>query len=105
MAPSTASSAGRVGVVGVDRAVGAKVSVFAAPIARAPSVAASASASAASLCGIVTLAPPKPAPGQPADGLLQQLGRDRQALVVLQAGARACIAGERLCPTGQPSTP
>ena len=42
---------------------GAKVSVFAAPIAAAAGVAASASASAASLCGIVTFAPRKPAAG------------------------------------------
>ena len=49
-----------------------KVSVFAAPIARArASVAASASASAASLWGIVTLAPTKPAAGQAADGLVE----------------------------------
>ena len=39
-----------------------KISVFAAPIARALSAASSASASAASLCGIVTFAPRKPAP-------------------------------------------
>ncbi len=39
------------------------VSVFAAPIARAASDARSASASAACLCGIVTLTPRKPAAG------------------------------------------
>ena len=42
---------------------GPKVSVFAAPTAAAVGVAASASASAASLCGIVTLSPRKPAAG------------------------------------------
>lgn len=42
-----------------------KVSVFAAPISRAAAVDASASASAASLCGIVTLAPTNPAAGSP----------------------------------------
>ncbi len=41
----------------------AKLSVFAAPIARAAPEAASATASAASLCGTVTLTPAKPAPG------------------------------------------
>lgn len=41
------------------------VSVLAAPIARAAAVDASASASAASLCGIVTLAPTNPDPGSP----------------------------------------
>ncbi len=40
-----------------------KVSVLAAPIARAVSVAVSASASAASLCGMVTLTPTNPWPG------------------------------------------
>jgi hypothetical protein len=40
-----------------------KVSVFAAPIARATSLALSATARAASLCGIVTFAPRKPDPG------------------------------------------
>jgi hypothetical protein len=39
------------------------VSVFAAPISRAVGVASSASASAAPLCGIVTLTPRKPAAG------------------------------------------
>ena len=42
---------------------GVKVSVFAAPISRASSVALLASCSAACLCGIVTLAPRKPAAG------------------------------------------
>ena len=41
----------------------AKLSVLAAPIARAASEASSASSSAASLCGTVTLAPTKPSPG------------------------------------------
>jgi len=42
----------------------AKVSVFAAPIARASSEASVASASAASLCGIVTLTPANPWAGR-----------------------------------------
>jgi hypothetical protein len=42
---------------------GSNVSVFAAPTAAAVSVASSASSSAASLCGIVTLIPRKPAAG------------------------------------------
>jgi hypothetical protein len=42
---------------------GSKVSVLAAPIACAAPLAAPASASAASLCGIVTFTPRKPAAG------------------------------------------
>jgi hypothetical protein len=42
---------------------GPNVRVFAAPMAVAASVALPASASAASLCGIVTLTPRKPAAG------------------------------------------
>src|SRR3954469_12654933 len=44
---------------------GPNVSVFAAPIARASSEASSARASAASLCGIVTLTPANPCAGSP----------------------------------------
>ena len=40
-----------------------KISVLAAPISRAISLATSARARAASLCGTVTLAPAKPSPG------------------------------------------
>ena len=40
--------------------------MFAAPISRAARVAVSASASAAGLCGSVTFAPTKPAPGSAA---------------------------------------
>ena len=69
----------RVGVVGVDRRRPARsVSVFAAPIAaRALASPASASASAASLWGIVTFAPRKPAAGSARTVSSQQLGRDR----------------------------
>ncbi len=42
-----------------------KLSVFTAPISRAASVSSSLSRSAASLCGIVTLAPTNPAAGRP----------------------------------------
>ena len=51
------------------------VSVFAAPTARAVAVASSASASAASLCGIVTLTPRKPARVERPHRLGEQLGR------------------------------
>ena len=64
---------------------GPNVSVFAAPIARASSEAVVASASAASLCGIVTLTPAKPAAGQPGDRLGEVLGRDGHALVDVRA--------------------
>ncbi len=60
---------------------GVNVSVLAAPIVRASGVAASATASAASLWGIVTLAPMKPAPGSAANGLVEELGRHGQQLV------------------------
>ena len=66
-----------------------KVSVFAAPIcARACRSTTSATRIARSLCGIVTLAPANPACGQRADGLGEQLGRDRQALVAVVVEAR-----------------
>ena len=59
----------------------ANVSVLAAPISRAAVEACVASASAACLCGIVTFAPTKPAPGERARGLGEQRRRHRQALV------------------------
>ena len=49
----------------------------------------SASASAASLCGIVTLTPRKPGGGQRAHGLGEQLGRQRQLQVAPAVEARA----------------
>ena len=60
---------------------GAKLSVLAAPISRAASLALSASASAACLWGIVTFAPTKPAAAERAHGLREQLGRDGQQLI------------------------
>ena len=90
---------------------GSKVRVFAAPTARAVSVAVSASASAASLCGIVTFAPAKPACGRARTVSANSLRRDGEQLVAPRpasprwASAALCIAGERLCATGQPRTP
>ena len=90
-APSAAIRPGRVGVLGGDRAVGARsVSVFAAPISRAASLASSASASAACLCGIVTFAPTKPGAARArARSPSKQLRRHRQQLVAPAAHARA----------------
>ena len=68
------------------------VSVFAAPIARAASLARSASASAACLWGIVTFAPTKPACSQRARGLREQLLRHRQRLIAPVAPSRAPAA-------------
>ena len=85
-----AASSPGASVLSARIAPSSNVSVFAAPIARAASVASSASASAASLCGIVTLTPRKPAAGQRPHGLGEQVRRQRQAQVapVVQPGGR-----------------
>ena len=90
---------------------GSKVRVFAAPTARAVWVAVAARASAASLCGIVTFAPAKPA--CPAPGPSRRTPRAGRGAAgsatsrpVPDGPARRCASpGERLCATGQPRTP
>lgn len=64
--PSASSSAGASVLSAWIVPSGLNVSVFAAPISRARSLASWAIPSATSLCGIVTFAPAKPAAGSAA---------------------------------------
>jgi hypothetical protein len=86
------------------------VSVLAAPIACAAGLATSASASAASLCGIVTLTPRKPAAGSARTVSSNSSGGSGSARYCQSARPAACnpafcIAGEREWATGHPQTP
>src|SRR5882757_6082870 len=91
-------------------APGAKLSVLAAPISCATSLAESASASAASLCGTVTLAPAKPSPAiartraSNSSGVTSTATYSHSPTSPSSASAALCIAGEREWPTGQPIT-
>ena len=88
-----------------------KLSVFAAPISRAAAEARSATASAASLCGTVTLTPAKSvaarasgrAPRSPPARPRSPRSSTRRASPS-SASAAFCIAGERECETGWPRT-
>jgi hypothetical protein len=89
---------------------GSKVSVLAAPIARAAALASSATASAACLCGIVTLTPRKPAAGSARTVSANSSGGSGSARYCQSSRPAACspalcIAGEREWATGHPQTP
>ena len=84
--------------------------MLAAPIACAAGLATSASASAASLCGIVTLTPRKPAAGSARTVSSNSSGGSGSARYCQSARPAACspafcIAGEREWATGHPQTP
>ena len=92
------------------RPSGSNSSVLAAPIAAARGVGSVARASAASLCGIVTLTPRKPACGSAATVSANSSGGPAAAdsasrLARRQRSAAFWMAGERLWATGQPTTP
>ena len=87
-----------------------KISVLAAPIARARGVGSVASASAASLCGIVTLTPRKPAAARAGTVSANRSAEPAAAGSASRRGpttssAAFWIAGERLWATGHPTTP
>ena len=78
LARSAATQAEPVGEVAAQRAVAGKLSVLTAPASRASSPSSSHSATAAALCGSVTLAPSTPSAAQTAHGRAELGGRHAQ---------------------------
>ena len=102
---------GRVGVLGRDPAVGEAERVGGADRAPPRREALVGDASAASLCGTVTLTPANPSPGSARTRASKSLRRDLDRLVATtrppspsSASAAVCIAGESECETGWPMT-